>query len=260
MQELKTFLGYIKISIKSTLSLRESFILQSFFMLISNIIFFSFWWIYFNNFKAIKGWTLNDMACLYGIVNGAYGLFSVFLGGNRYIARMIYEGDLDALIVKPRNLLIQIMGSKSVSSGWGDILSSILFLTFSGYLTFWNFPLIVLFIITACIIIASFSIIIGSLAFWMGDSHTLSKQIFEFLLTFSNYPKSIYAGSVKFFLLTVVPSGFIGFIPIETIKDFSMHRMVMIVFFSLAYAFLAVKIFYYGLRNYSSGNKSGFKV
>ena len=260
MSELKNLLAHIKISIQSTVSLRESFLLQSFFMLLSNLVFFSFWWIYFSNFNSIKGWTLSDIACLYGIVNGAYGIFSVFLGGSRYLARMVFEGDLDMLIVKPKNLLLQIMGSKSVSSGWGDIVSSAVFLGFSGYITIMNLPLLVLFILTACIVIASFSIMMGSLAFWIGDSHALSKQLFEFLLTFSNYPKSIYVGAIKVFLLTVVPSGFIGFVPIETIKNHSLSGVFYILGFTIIYAYCASKIFHLGLRKYSSGNKSGFKV
>ncbi len=260
MHQLKIFFEYVKVSVASSISLRESFLLQSFFMLLSNIIYFSFWMIYFNNFSAVKGWTLSDVACLYGIVSCAYGLFSVFLGGSRYLARMIFEGDLDSMLVKPKNLLIQIMGSRSVPSGWGDIASSIVFIVASDYLTLWNLPLIVLFIATACIIITSFSIILGSLAFWIGDSHMLSKQLFEFLLTFSNYPKSIYEGGVKLFLLTVVPSGFIGFVPIEVIKEFSIYKTVYIVAFSLVYFYIAVKIFYFGLSSYSSGNKVGFKV
>ncbi len=260
MSELKNLVAHIKISIQSTVSLRESFLLQSFFMLLSNLVFFSFWWIYFSNFSSIKGWTLADIACLYGIVNGAYGIFSVFLGGSRYLARMIFEGDLDMLIVKPKNLLLQIMGSKSVSSGWGDIVSSIIFLIFSGYVTLVNLPFLILFVLTASIVITSFSIMMGSLAFWMGDSHTLSKQLFEFLLTFSNYPKSIYVGAVKVFLLTVVPSGFIGFVPIETIKNQSLSGLLYIIGFTFIYACCASKIFHWGLKSYTSGNKPGFKV
>lgn len=260
MSEIRTLVESIKTSIRSSVSLRESFLLQSFFMLLSNVIFFSFWLVYFNNFNSVKGWTISDMACLYGVVNGAYGFFTVFLGGSRYIARMIFEGDLDSLIVKPKNLLLLIVGSKSISSGWGDICSSLLFFIFSGYLTLWNFPLILIFLATACLTITAFSIMMGSLAFWIGDSHVLSKQLFEFLLTFSNYPKSIYVGAIKFFLLTVMPSGFIGFIPIETIKSFSLSGLLMVLGFTLIYCCLAVKVFHVGLRRYASGNKPGFRV
>jgi ABC-2 type transport system permease protein len=260
MSELKTFFAYIKTSIHSSVRLRESFLLQSLFMLLSNVVFFSFWWIYFANFGSVKGWTLSDMAILYAIVNGAYGLFSTFFGGCRFLARMIFEGDLDALLVKPKNVLLQVMGSKSVPSGWGDIFSSCFFLIASGSCTVETVPLIMLFIFTACAVICSFSIIMGSLAFWIGDSHMLSKQVFEFLLTFSNYPKSLYVGSVKYFLLTIIPSGFIGFMPVEVLKEYSLVGVFSIVGFSALYFVFAAKIFYRGLRCYSSGNRSGLKI
>lgn len=260
INQLKTLFACIKTSIHSSLTLRESFLLQSFFMMLSNVVFFSFWWIYFTNFSSVKGWTLSDMAILYAIVNGGYGLFSVFFGGCRSLARMIYEGDLDALLVKPKNLLLQIMASKSVPSGWGDIFSACFFLIAAGNCTVETVLLIMLFIFTACVVICSFSIIMGSLAFWIGDSHMLSKQIFEFLLTFSNYPKSLYVGSVKYFLLTIIPSGFIGFMPVEVLKEYSLVGVISIVLFSAAYFIFATKIFYHGLKHYSSGNKSGFKV
>lgn len=260
MSEIRTFLAYIRISIQSTISLRESFLLQSFFMLLSNLIYFSFWWIYFTNFSSVKGWTLSDVACLYGLVSGSYGLFSVFFGGSRYIARMIFEGDLDMLIVKPKNILFQILGSKSVSSGWGDIVSAAVFLGISGSVTLSNLPFLIVFILTACSVITSFSIITGSLGFWIDNSHTLSKQIFEFLLTFSNYPKVIYTGAVKVFLLTIIPSGFIGFIPVEAIKLQSVNALLYILGFALLYFYCASKVFYWGLKKYSSGNKPGFRV
>lgn len=260
MKEWKTFCAYIRTSIRSSVSLRESFFLQSLFMLISNIVFFSFWWIYFSNFSSIKGWTFDDMACLYGVVTAAYGLFSVFLGGSRYLARIIFEADLDALLVKPKNVLFQVMGSKSVSSGWGDILSSLFFFMNCSYLHLPQLGLVVLFILTACMVITSFSIIMGSLAFWINDCHLISKQIFEFLLTFSNYPKSIYIGTVKCILLTIIPSGFIGFLPIETIRDFSIAGLLTIIGFSILYLVVAACIFYQSLKRYTSGNKLGFKI
>jgi len=258
--DLKIFMQYILMNNKASLSLRTSFLLQSVLMLISNIIFFTFWWIYFSNFSSIKGWTLSDIACLYGIVSGAYGIFCLFFGGTKYLARMIYEGDLDAMILRPRGLIFQILSAKSIPSGWGDLLSSILFLTISGYVSFQSFPTLLILIASATTIITSFGLILDSLAFWIGNSNALSKQIFEFLLTFTNYPKTIYVGAIKYFLFTIIPSGFIGFLPVDILKEFSWKKSFLVLCFALAYAYLAKLIFYKGLKKYSSGNKLGFKV
>lgn len=258
--DFKIYILSVRESIRSSLSLRESFLLQTFFMMMSNAIFFSFWWIYFKNFDSIKGWTLPDMACLYGIVSGSYGIFTLFFGGARYLSRMIFEGDLDAFLVKPRGLLLQILGTKSLASGWGDVLSAVIMLAYCGYVSIANAPLIILLLLSSTLIILAFAIIMGSLAFWIGDSHALSKQIFEFLLTFSNYPKTIYVGGVKFLLLTIIPSGFIGYMPVDIIRQFSITDLAIILGAASTYMLVAAQIFNYGLRQYTSGNKTGLRV
>lgn len=260
MAEFRAFLAMIGTSIRSSASLKASFFLQVVFLLLSNMVFFSFWYIYFSTFNAIKGWTIYDLAGVYGLVNGGYGLFCLFLGGTRYLARMIMEGSLDAMIVKPKSILLQVMASNSAASGWGDVLSSIIFLLGSGYLTWPKLPLIALFLATSCTLIAGFSIVTGSLAFWLQDAHLLSKQIFEFLLTFSNYPKSIYSPGIKVILLTIVPSGMIGFMPMEVIKHASPAGVAMLLAFAVGYLCFARTLFYFGLRRYSSGSRHGFKL
>ena len=250
----------IKTSILSALSLRGSFLMQVVFLFLSNAIFFSFWILYFSNFPSVKGWKIEEMACLYGIVSASYGLFTIFFGGARYLARIIFEGDLDTFLLRPANILVQILGIKSMPAGWGDIASSLLLITYSGLVNSHNLLLNLLLILSSTSIIISFSIITGSLAFWIGDSHCIGRQIFEFLLTFSNYPKSIYNIFTRFFLLTIIPSGFIGFLPVEMLKNPSLYKLFFILTFSSTYLFFSIKIFYTGLKRYSSSNLIGFRI
>lgn len=259
MGELRSLHRTFMTALKSMASQREALLLQVALLLASNLIYFSFWAIYFSHFKAVQGWTIRDVAAVHGVVSGGYGLFCVFLGGTRHLPRMIAEGDLDALLVKPRNLLGHIMVSRSIPSGWGDLLSCAVFLTASGYLSWSRLPMVVLFLVSSCLVIAAFSVLTGSLAFWIDDSHALSRQLFEFLLTFSNYPKSIYSGGVKAILMTLIPSAFIGFYPVETLRHPTLGGLLIIMGFSLGYPRLAIWIFQRGLRRYSSGNRMGFK-
>lgn len=259
MSNLFVYFQTIATSIRASLNLRESFIMQSLFMMLSNVIYFCFWLIYFKNFDSVRGWTLPDMACLYGIVSGSYGIFSVFFGGARYIARIITDGDLDLLIAKPKSLILQILGLKSIPSGWGDIASGVFLLIFSGVISIQKSPLLILLLISSTLFILAYSILMGSLSFWVQNSHNLSKQLFEFLLTFSNYPKTIYIGGVKFFLMTIIPSAFIGFLPVDILKNFSQKDLFFVLSICLFYLWLSVKVFYMGLRRYSSGSRFGLR-
>jgi len=260
LNDLKTIPQFWKMSLLSTISLRTAFLMQSVMLMVSNIIFFSFWWIYFYNFPSLKGWKIEDLALLYGIVSASYGFVSVFFGGSRYIARLIFEGDLDMMIVKPRPIILQLIAIKSVPSGWGDFASSLIMFWLSGYCKIETCPLLLLTILFSSFVILAFSILLGSLAFWLGNCHQLSKQIFEFLLTFSNYPESIYTGFVKLFLFTLIPSAFIGFIPVNIVRDFSITSILGLGLFSVFYLAIAIYVFHLGLKNYTSGNRMGFRI
>jgi ABC-2 type transport system permease protein len=257
---LKIHLETVRTSFSSSLSLRESFILQALFLLLSNAIFFTFWLLYFGNFSSIKGWNVEEMACLYAVVSGSYGIFTVFFGGIRYLARFIFEGDLDTFLLRPVNPLLQITGSKSMPGGWGDIFSAILLFYYSGFLSFETLPIILISLISSTIIIIAFSILTGSLAFWLDDSHCVGKQIFEFLLTFSNYPKGVYSGLIKFILFSLIPSAFIGFLPVEAIKEYSLLSLIGVCVFSFFYLLISVFVFNKGLKKYSSSNLMGFRI
>ena len=87
------------------------------------------WWIFFQTFKEINGWKVEDMAALWAIVFGAYGLMQIFFGGYKFISRTILNGDLDPYMTQPKNLLIHLLASRSHPKGYGNFLCMIVFLS-----------------------------------------------------------------------------------------------------------------------------------
>ncbi|MEZ4741564.1 MAG: ABC-2 family transporter protein [Bdellovibrionota bacterium] len=244
-------------NIKSTISLRASFVLQSIFMAINNLIFFSMWWIFFGKFEDINGWRLSEIEAMYGFAAGSFGLAVIFGDGVREIARKIIDGSLDTYLVQPKNILIQAVVAKSNASGWGDLVTAIILLALSGYLTWKNLPIIIILHIAATLIFLSVGIISQSLAFWLGPIEHLAREIFEFVLTFSVYPQTIFPSAFKVLLFTVIPAGFVGYLPVEVVKNFSIPFLIVCVIAAAIYLLIAVYVFSVGLRRYESGNKIG---
>lgn len=242
-------------NIKSNISLKWFFLAQVFALLLSNLIFFSFWWIFFENFESISGWKIQDMMCLCGVVSGGYGVSCIFMGGSRYLSQMIITGTIDVLLLKPKNIILSVYSARSLPQGWGDLITSMLLIGWSEYCNIKNVVLIIFLIFSSSLIITLFATLLGSIAFWIKDSETLGKQIFEFILTFSNYPEKIYEGVVKLVLYSLIPSAFIGFIPINIIRNFNAFDFVSLLLFDIIYFFITYVIFISGLKIYNSGNK-----
>ena len=208
----------------------------------------------------MRGWRLEDMFAIYGMIAGAFGLAVVFGGGSRELTRLIVEGDLDCYLGQPKSPLLQAIASKSQASGWGDMASALLLIGLSGYVI----PLSALTgatgMVCGALVLLVTTVIVHSLAFWMGNIESLSRQVTEFMVLFCAYPKTIFTGALKFALYTVIPAGFIAYLPVELVRKPDLLVLAGVVASVLVYASLAAWVFGLGLRRYESGNHFGVRA
>jgi ABC-2 type transport system permease protein len=121
-------------------------------------------------------------------------------------------------------------------------------------------PLLLVLALSSVSLMLSSSIIFQSLAFWLGPVETFARQLMEFVITFSIYPHTIYPFYLRVVLFTAIPAGFVSFLPVTVLQKFDAITLLQILAAAVVYAFLAVKIFYLGLRRYESGNRFGARA
>lgn len=170
---------------KASISKRGAFLIESALMIANNLIFFSIWWIFFRQFNDVAGWNFNDMIILMAVGTGGYGLMQICFGGVRNLSKIILSGDLDPFMTQPKNLLLHIAGSKSLSKGWGHLMTSVTLIVLGGITTPHTILLILIGILSGCLVFTSINVIAHSLPFWMGSVEGLSKKsviLFFFLL------------------------------------------------------------------------------
>jgi ABC-2 type transport system permease protein len=244
-------------NLRASLALRGAFWLQAAFMVGNNLAFFTTWWLLFARFHDIGGWRLPDMMTVFGVVASGFGLSVVFGGGARRLARMIADGELDPLLVQPKPVLLHAVGSASTASGWGDLTTGIGMLYLAGRLDLETLPFVALAVAVSATVFTSASVLFQSLAFWLGDVEQLSRQLWEFTLTFALYPQPLFAGGISFLLYTLLPAGFVGFLPVEVVRNPSALLCLSAAGAALGWWLLAVGVFALGLRRYESGSRFG---
>lgn len=241
-------------SLKASLAHRAAFWMQVVLMALNDLLFFCIWWIFFARFPEVRGWTLHDMYAGYGFVALTFGLYVVLAGGTRDLAARIVRGELDALLTQPRALLPRVALSHSIASGWGDIGFGALLLALSGKVALSTLPPLLLLVAASALVLAATAVLAGCLAFWAGDLDGLPRQVTEFLLIFSLYPSPLFTGGLRVVLFTLLPAGFVGFLPAEYLHAPRPGLLLAAVGGALGYALLAVLVFGRGLRRYESGN------
>lgn len=255
------FYAYLlRTSLKASISLRWKFLLEMFLMVLNNFIFFAVWLIFFNQFNDLNGWQLKDMAALMVIGTGSYGLRQICFGGIKILAKEIVNGGLDPYMTQPKNLLIHILGSRSMSKGWGHLLTAISLIYLAGLTEPYTLVMIAFGVVCGCMVFVSSSIISHSVAFWLGPIETLAHKYCDSLFLFALYPSNIYNDVLRFMMFTVLPAGLISYLPVELVREFSIINFLIVLGGACFLWFFSFWIFHQGLKRYESGNQLGLRL
>jgi ABC-2 type transport system permease protein len=115
--------------------------------------------------------------------------------------------------------------------------------------------LVVLAIVSAAVTLLASGVVFFSLPFWISRTETLSRQLWELLITFCLYPEPLFGGVLRLMLFTVLPAGFVSYLPVAVIRQPSVLTIATLVGGSATYLFIATWVFTRGVRRYASGSR-----
>jgi ABC-2 type transport system permease protein len=233
---------------------RGAFFIQVFGMMLNNLMLLFFWKMLFTRFPTLNGWELQDVVTLYAVVAAGFGLAGIVCGNAGNVARTITTGDLDYYLALPADPLLHLLVSRMAITDWGDLMFGLLLYFITVPLAWRRVPLFLLLTVLIAVIFVAFSVVVGSLTFWLGRADQLAFRLRIALLNFSLYPIDIFPGAARLLLYTLIPSAFVGSVPAQLLHRFDLGSLLGLVGCALAFSLLARWIFYRGLRRYASGN------
>jgi ABC-2 type transport system permease protein len=254
MREIRFLLALWKANFLSAMEYRAAFLTQIVGMMLNNLVYLIFWMIFFDRFKSINGWVLGDIFILYGVAASSIGLGTFLFGNATRLSDIISKGRLDYYLSLPRPVLLHVVASRSSNSGIGDFTFGILIYLFSGQFTLDGLGRFMLGTLLALVVFISFTIIVQSLAFWLGSASGLGNIVQMAIITFAIYPLSLFDTPAKLLLFTLVPAALIGTIPAEFVHGFDWGTLGILFLAAAAFLILAVWVFQRGLTRYESGS------
>ncbi len=98
------------------------------------------------------------------------------------------------------------------------------------------------------------STIVASLSFWFGRVELLSHTLNTFITSFSTYPEGIFKGIIKVIFYTLIPIGFMSYIPVQVITTSNYLQLLIVLLVAILLIGITLLVFYKGLKKYSSSN------
>jgi ABC-2 type transport system permease protein len=210
--------------VRSQLQYRTSVALQLVAVFIATFLDFVVILVLFDQVPALSGWTLEEVAFLYGISAIAFALCDVAVGHLDLLSRMIREGTFDLVLVRPLGSLFQVAASDFALRRFGKLAQGTLVLGIAVARldvdwTAGRVAMTVLAVVTGTVIFAAVWIALATVAFWIVDS-------IEFVNAFTyggsyltQYPVSLFGPWVRRLLAFVVPMAFVCYFPALYVLD-----------------------------------------
>ena len=100
----------------------------------------------------------------------------------------------------------------------------------------------------------AFMILTHSLTFWLGNASGFAYLALNAMISFALYPITLFEGSARLVLFTIVPAALMGALPAQFVRHFSWTTLGELFLGASILLGLAVAIFRLGLRRYESGS------
>lgn len=178
----------------------------------------AFIWAVVARFGAIGGWSLSDIAFVYGVRLAGHGLFVVFAGQIFLLDTLIQEGEFDRYMTRPVGVLTQLLTRFVYLPQLGDLLSgiAILVVAATSVSVAWN-PLtvgyVVLAVLAGAMIEAALQILVASFAFRRFYTRSLRAAMDDVFTNFAGYPVKIFPALARLLLTFVIPLAFLAYFP-----------------------------------------------
>jgi len=243
-----------KLNLAGAMEFRLSFLMTAGMMFVNNAVWVFFWGIYFTTFPSVNGWDLQDVMMMWAVGAGGFGL-SASLFGNAYgIAGLVATGQLDTYLAQPKPVLLHVLVSKMSLSAIGDIVFGLTLFGIFGDLSPLGILKFLLALVIATLIFTFFNVAVQSLAFYIGNAEGVGHQLFITFITLATYPTDIFKGAARVLLFTVLPAGFISYLPVGLLRETNAEFLLLALGMAIGLTLLGSWLFYRGLRRYGSGN------
>ncbi|WP_219836384.1 ABC transporter permease [Paenibacillus sp. R14(2021)] len=243
-----------KVNLASALEYRMSFFLMAGMMFINNFMWLFFWSLFFERFQVVNGWELNDVMMLWATGAGGFGWANMLFGNFNRIAPLVAGGQLDVYMTQPKPVLLHVLASRMSLTAAGDSLFGLVVYAWVGDHSLTGLLLFLLSLLISGLLIMAVTVIAGSMAFFIGNAEGLAQQVFNGFLALTTYPSDIFKGLAKTLLFTLIPAGFVSFLPIGLLREFDPVFMWKALAMTGGVSLAAAVMFRTGLRRYASGN------
>lgn len=217
---MRIWAKYIGILLRSQMQYRLSSILLFVGQFIGTLTGFLAVYLLFERFGTLDGWTFHEVALFYAVAMLSFSTTEMVVRGFDMFSRLVRTGDFDRLLLRPRPLEIQVLGSAFEWTRFGRMLQGfvVLVIALRGLdMTWdvWRVLALVLTIVGGIGVYSGVFILTATVSFWTIQGIELANLLTDGGRQMAQYPMTIYRDGFRRFFTYVVPLGLVNYLPLN---------------------------------------------
>ncbi|WP_405447572.1 ABC transporter permease [Streptomyces erythrochromogenes] len=204
--------------IRSTMTYRTSFALSTLGNAAITLLDFVAIYIMFTHVDVLGGFTLPEVALLYGSCSASLGLADLLLGNTDRIGARVRDGSLDTMLVRPVPLLAQVAADRFALRRLGRIAQGLGLLGWALWSldvdwTAGKVLLVPVMVLAGAAIFAAVMVAGAAFQFVAGDAAEVQNSFTYGGCTMLQYPPTIFATELLRAVTFIVPLAFVNWLP-----------------------------------------------
>lgn len=246
------------IQLKSQMQYKVSFFLSIFGQLVTSFSAFLSVFFLMQRFHAVEGFSPDEVLLCFAAILMSFSIAESFARGFDRFPSMLGNGEFDRVMVRPRNVILQILGSKIEFTRLGRFLQAavmfcVILPTCSVEWTLPHILTIVMMIAGATVVFAGLFVIYASICFFTTEGLEFMNIFTDGGRQFASYPIAIYGEGILRFCTYVVPLALCQYYPMLYLTGRTASTFYMFTpLFGFVFLIPCFVLWKIGVRHYKS--------
>lgn len=263
MDSIYVYYRYVEVSVRSQMQYRASHTFQTIGHLLVTAIELLAIVALFERFGSLKGWSLPEVALMYGIVNIAFAFADAATRGFDQFGTMVRSGDFDRLLLRPRTTALQLAGRELTLKRIGRLTQGLVVLLWAAAelgvdWTPLKVGLTLEAIIGGAALFSGLIVLQATLAFWTTETLEIMNALTYGGVATAQYPLVIYLPWFRRLFTYVVPLAAVSYFPAIAIlgRPDPLGSSVLFQYLSpligIGFLVVTLQVWKFGVRHYLS--------
>lgn len=255
---MKLYLKYFSMQIKSLLEYRKTFIVSCIAQVTTSIFSFISIIFLFDKFGSIEGYTFENILICFSISFLGFAIAECFFRGFDDFDLIIGNGEFDRILVRPRSIILQLLGTKIEFTKFGRagaalVICILVIMHNPELLAIDKIFTLLLMVIGTIIIYASLFILKAGITFFTIQGLEIMNIFTDGARELATYPLNIYKKWVQNFFTYILPLALVNYYPLLYLIGRTDNKLyIFLPLMTVLFIFPCYAVWRMGLKKYRS--------